>query len=39
MIIEGTKVNLRKAMDNIKSKPKIANGRINNEVVLLKVVK
>jgi hypothetical protein len=39
MITEGTKVNLRKAMDNIKSKPKIANGRINNEVVLLKVIK
>jgi hypothetical protein len=33
------KVNLRKFMDNIKSKPKEATGRINNMTVLIKVGK
>ena len=38
-ITEGGKVGLRKAMDNIKCKPKMANGRINTETLLLRVVK
>ena len=38
-VLDGGKVILRKAMDNIKCKPKTANGRINNETILLKVVK
>ena len=33
------KVNLRKFMDNIKCKPKEATGRINTDVVLVKVIK
>lgn len=33
------KVQLRKFMDNINSKPKIVNGRISVDIVLLKVVK
>lgn len=38
-ITEGGKVGLRKAMDNIKCKPKAANGRLNTEVVLLRAIK
>lgn len=39
IVTEGGKVTLRKAMDNIKCKPKAANGRLNTETILLKVVK
>ena len=35
----GSKVVLRKLMDNVKCKPKTANGRINNETLLMKAVK
>jgi hypothetical protein len=35
----GSKVVLRKLMDNIKCKPKAANGRLNTEVVLLRAIK
>jgi hypothetical protein len=38
-VLEGGKVTLRKAMDNIKSKPKAANGRINTDTILLKATK
>jgi hypothetical protein len=36
---EGGKVVLRKYMDGIKCKPKIATGRINNECVLVRIIK
>lgn len=36
---EGGKVVLRKFMDDIKCKSKEANGRINNETVLLRIIK
>jgi hypothetical protein len=35
----GSKVVLRKLMDNVKCKPKAANGRLNTEVVLLRAIK
>ena len=35
----GSKVVLRKLMDNIKCKPKAANGRLNTEVILLRAIK
>jgi hypothetical protein len=35
----GSKIVLRKLMDNVKCKPKAANGRINNETLLMKAVK
>ena len=35
----GSKVVLRKLMDNVKCKPKAANGRINTETLLMKAVK
>lgn len=38
-VAEGGKVTLRKAMDNIRTKPKAANGRINPEMILLRVIK
>lgn len=38
-LLEGGKVVLRKFMDEIKCKPKGANGRINNETILLRVIK
>lgn len=38
-LLEGGKVVLRKYMDEIKCKPKEANGRINNETILLRIVK
>lgn len=38
-ILEGGKLVLRKVMDEIKCKPKEANGRINSDSILLKVVK
>ena len=39
IVVDGGKVTLRKAMDNIKCKPKAANGRLTTETILLKVVK
>lgn len=38
-LLDGGKVVLRKFMDEIKCKPKGANGRINNETVLLRIIK
>lgn len=38
-ITDGGKVVLRKAMDNIKCKAKVANGRLNTEVILLRAIK
>ena len=38
-LMDGGKVVLRKFMDEIKCKPKSANGRINNETILLRVIK
>lgn len=38
-LMDGGKVVLRKFMDDIKCKPKTANGRINNETILLRVIK
>jgi hypothetical protein len=38
-LLDGGKVVLRKFMDDIKCKPKGANGRINNETILLRVIK
>lgn len=38
-VLNGGKVAMRKLMDNIKSKPSEANGRINSDVVLMRVIK
>lgn len=38
-VLNGGKVALRKLMDTIKSKSNEANGRINNEVILLRAIK
>lgn len=38
-LMDGGKVILRKFMDDIKCKSKEANGRINNDVVLLRIIK
>ena len=38
-LMEGGKIILRKYMDDIKCKPKEANGRINNDTILLRVIK
>ena len=38
-LLEGGKVVLRKFMDNIKCKSKEASGRINNETLLLRIIK
>ena len=38
-LLDGGKVVLRKFMDEIKCKSKEANGRINNETILLRVIK
>jgi hypothetical protein len=38
-LMTGGKIVLRKFMDDIKCKPKEATGRINNEVVLLRIIK
>lgn len=38
-LLDGGKVVLRKFMENIKCKPKEATGRINNETVLVRIVK
>ena len=38
-VMNGGKVALRKLMDNIKSKSSEANGRINSDVVLMRVIK
>lgn len=38
-VVTGGKVTLRKAMDSIRTKPKTANGRINPEMVILRVIK
>ena len=38
-LLDGGKVVLRKFMDEIKCKPKGANGRINNETILLRIIK
>lgn len=38
-VLNGGKVAMRKLMDSIKAKPNEANGRINNEVVLLRAIK
>lgn len=38
-LIDAGKVTLRKVMENLTSKPKEANGRINSDMVLLRIVK
>lgn len=38
-LLDGGKVVLRKFMDEIKCKPKIATGRINKETVLVRIIK
>ena len=38
-VMSGGKISLRKVMDNIKCKPKIATGRINNDTILLRAIK
>lgn len=38
-VVSGGKVTLRKAMDSIRTKPRTANGRINPEMILLRVIK
>jgi hypothetical protein len=38
-LLEGGKVVLRKYMDEIKCKPKEASGRINSDVVLLRIIR
>jgi hypothetical protein len=38
-LLEGGKIVLRKFMDNIKCKEKTANGRINKETVLVRIIK
>lgn len=38
-LLDGGKVVLRKFMDGIKCKPKEATGRINNETILLRIIK
>jgi len=38
-VVTAGKVAIRKIMDNLKTKPKPANGRINAETVLLRVIK
>lgn len=38
-LLDGGKVILRKYMDEIKCKPKVATGRINKDVVLVRIVK
>ncbi len=38
-LLDGGKIVLRKFMDGIKCKPKEANGRINNETILLRIIK
>lgn len=38
-LLDGGKVILRKFMDDIKCKSKAANGRINNETILLRIIK
>jgi hypothetical protein len=38
-LMEGGKIILRKYMDEVKCKPKEANGRINNETLLLRIIK
>jgi hypothetical protein len=38
-LMDAGKINLRKLMDNITTKPKNANGRINSTTLLLRVVK
>ena len=38
-LMEGGKIVLRKFMDDIKCKPKTANGRINKETVLVRIIK
>jgi len=38
-LMDGGKIVLRKYMDDIKCKPKEATGRINNETVLLRIIK
>ena len=38
-LLDGGKIILRKYMEEIKCKPKEANGRINNETILLRIIK
>ena len=38
-VLEGGKVTLRKLMDGLRTKPKAANGRINPEIILVRVIK
>ena len=38
-VVEGGKVGLRKVMENINCKPSDANGRLNKETVILRVLK
>ena len=38
-VLDGGKVTLRKLMDGLTTKPRPANGRINSEIILLRVIK
>ena len=38
-MMAASKVQLRKFMDNINSKPQSPNGRVNEEMIILKVIK
>lgn len=38
IVTDGGKIALRKAIDNVNSKPKQMNGRINKDVILLRVI-
>jgi hypothetical protein len=38
-LLEAGKINLRKYMENVKTVPKEANGRINKDTILVKVIK
>ena len=39
VVKDGGKIALRKLMENVKCKPKTANGRLNTEVIILKAIK
>jgi len=39
VVLEGGKVTLRKLMDGLTTKPKTTNGRINPEIILVRVIK
>ena len=39
VVLEGGKVTLRKLMDGLTTKPKTTNGRINPEIILVRIIK